>query len=511
MALKIVRRIRDNLHGSIDISELEDVVLSHPYIQRLRRIKQLAFLHYVFPCATHTRFEHSLGVMHLAGVAWSKLYTNQKRLAQQLERYGSREQIKQLENTPTDNHGKIGPSLGLIDELFSSDYLLQTIRLAALMHDLGHPPFSHSGERFLPSYKQVIASNPGMDEYLLEFLKAQNPDKQVRHEIFSLLMIDKVLKDTYEQFPNLAIQVKVEDVISVVSSSIRPQKDSELVELGAYELIRELISGELDIDRMDYLLRDSKECGVVYGVFDAERILDSLCCYFDPERSGLHAAIHLSGLAAFEDYLRARQSMYLQLYFHKTAVGAEAMMQHLSKKLGSWSLPANVEDYARCDEYNVGDSMKQIARKLFDAKSLASFEKQVDDLLYERNLWKRVFEVSGSKEEVSTDHLESVEDFLEKQKIPCEKISSGNSLTRFRPREANEKSSNYLRLIKKDEIQFPRVVPIEDHSQLIASNSEVVIHRLYVASGKGLHGKDLYEEARRLLNDLTSSRLSARA
>ena len=128
---------------------------------------------------------------------------------------------------------------------------------------------------------------------------------------------------------------------------------------------------------MDYLLRDSKECESFYGVFDAERILDSLCCYFDPERSGLHAAIHLSGLAAFEDYLRARQSMYLQLYFHKTAVGAEAMMQHLSKKLGSWSLPANVEEYARCDEYNVGESMKKVARKLFSSEAVASLKNKL--------------------------------------------------------------------------------------------------------------------------------------
>ncbi|MDQ3235558.1 MAG: hypothetical protein M3Q07_27420, partial [Pseudobdellovibrionaceae bacterium] len=64
MSLNLVRRIRDNLHGSIDITELEDAVIAHPFFQRLRRVKQLAFLHYVFPGATHSRFEHSLGVLH---------------------------------------------------------------------------------------------------------------------------------------------------------------------------------------------------------------------------------------------------------------------------------------------------------------------------------------------------------------------------------------------------------------------------------------------------------------
>src|SRR5690606_17629086 len=107
---------------------------------------------------------------------------------------------------------------------------------------------------------------------------------------------------------------------------ILPEPDSELVTRHAYELCHELISGELDLDRMDYLLRDSRECGVVYGIFDAGRILDSLCVYFDPRDEKLHVAISLSGLAAFEDYLRARHSMYLQLYFHKSSVAAEAMM-----------------------------------------------------------------------------------------------------------------------------------------------------------------------------------------
>ena len=79
MALEIVRRVRGNLHGSIDVSTLEDKVIAHPIFQRLRRIKQTAFLSFVFPGASHTRFEHSLGTMHLAGKAWMKIWENQKR------------------------------------------------------------------------------------------------------------------------------------------------------------------------------------------------------------------------------------------------------------------------------------------------------------------------------------------------------------------------------------------------------------------------------------------------
>ena len=79
MNIKIKRRYRDNLHGSIDVSEIEDLVISHVYFQRLRRIKQTALLFYVFPGAMHTRFEHSLGTLYLADRGWQKILDNKER------------------------------------------------------------------------------------------------------------------------------------------------------------------------------------------------------------------------------------------------------------------------------------------------------------------------------------------------------------------------------------------------------------------------------------------------
>ena len=510
MGLEIVRRIRGNVHGSIDVSELEDAVISHPYFQRLRRIKQLAFLNYVFPGATHTRFEHSLGVMHLAGVAWNKLLTNQERLYTALNRYGEFETIEKRGTTKDEViHGRISPTFALMGKIFQSDYIIQALRLAALLHDLGHPPFSHSGERFLPSWQGILDQNPDLAPYLKEYivqqideLKAKGKDSSqvgVRHEIYSILMVDKVLKEVYEQHPDLSLKVDPPDVVSIINPAIEPAEKSLLVEYHAYDLCRELISGELDIDRMDYLLRDSRECGVVYGVFDVDRILDSLCLYHDDEDNRIHVAINLSGLAAFEDYLRARHSMYLQLYFHKSSVSAEAMMQHLSKALRDWRLPAEVSEYAKVDEYNIGNVLVTAAEKQLDEKEIGEFKRQVDELLYSRKLWKRVFELSGPKSTVSEDHIGFAAKLLKEKNIPFESISSGSSLTRFSPRRANQKSSNYLRLIKKDEKQFPRVVAIEDYSDVITSNREVVIHRIYVESALDNSGQFLPTVAKGLL------------
>lgn len=505
MALEIVRRIRGNVHRSIDISKLENAVISHPYFQRMRRIKQTAFLNYVFPGATHSRFEHSLGVMHLASVAWSKLQENQNRMYQSLSHYGdfAKKEQQNIEAEPI-YHGQLAPTFPLMAKIFKSDYIFQTLRLAALLHDLGHPPFSHSGERFLPKLADLLKSNEDMPAYLRDYFskklqakieEGEDPNHiKIRHETLSILMIDHVLRDINKWHPYIELMIDPRDVIAIINHDISPKNDSIITHYQALGLCRELISGELDIDRMDYLLRDSRECGVVYGVFDAERILDSLCIYHDREDARLHVAINLSGLAAFEDYLRARHSMYLQLYFHKTSVAAEAMMQHLSRQLGSWKLPANVSEYAMCDEYNIGSLLVEAGKKIIAKENQESFHTLVYDLLYNRRLWKRVFEISGPKDRTSESPLEKAQRTLKKHGIDFEVVSSGSSLTRFRPRLAHQKSSNYLRLIKKDEKQFPRVCAIEDFSDLINANKDVIIHRIYIPENQG-GKKEYYDPA----------------
>jgi len=502
MNLEIVRRIRGNVHGTIDVTALENAVIAHPYVQRLRRIRQLAFLHYVFPGASHTRFEHSLGVMQLAGIAWDKLKVNQRRLSETAQKISDFPALER--NSQGDVlHGLLTPTFSLMDQVFGSDYNLQVLRLAGLLHDIGHPPFSHSGERLLPSWVKVLNENPDISDYLRDWFdekisvlreKGKDPaEVKVRHEVFSLLMIDKVLKEVYQKHPNLKMEVDPRDVISLITPEIKPAANSPLLAHGLYQMLHELISGELDIDRMDYLLRDSRECGVVYGIFDASRILDGLCIYQDHEDKGLHVAIRTSGLAAFEDYLRARQSMYLQVYFHKTSSSAEAMMKYLSTLLGGWSLPAAVDKYATYDEYNIGVELATISKTVLnDIYELNSFQKTLRGLLYDRCLWKRVFETSGPADDpVAEARLAAVEKVIRENKVDYQSVSSLSSLTRFIPRARSERSTNDLRLIKEDEYGVPRVRPIEDYASVIQNNNNVILRRVYVSNEQDPSGKDV--------------------
>lgn len=276
--------IRDPIHGFIVIDEIERDIINHPEFQRLRRIRQLGCTDMVYPGATHTRFEHSLGVMHVA----TKMF----------------EHIKQRRGDYLKNE------LGFTDSDLERDKRI--VRLAALLHDIGHAPFSHAAEELMCSDEKT--------------------KKVYKHENYSAAIV----KYRFSEFIN-SNQLLTE--MGINADYIADFLDGSTA-LGKSLLWRNLIVGQLDADRADYLLRDSHHIGVAYGHYDLNRILHTLSVTTDDELGSPQVVVMESGAHAVEALILARYMMFTQVYFHHTRRIydhhiAESIKSLLEQKTGS--------------------------------------------------------------------------------------------------------------------------------------------------------------------------------
>lgn len=233
--------INDPVYGFIHIqNELIFDIVSHPWFQRLRHIKQLGLTDFVYPGALHTRFQHALGAMHLMGRVLDHLKS------------------KGVDITPVE---------------------YEAAQLAVLLHDLGHGPLSHALEHSLL---------PG-----------------IKHESISYLLMTR-LNDQFDGALDLTLKI--------FRNSYKRK------------FFHQLVSSQLDIDRLDYLNRDSFFTGVMEGTIGIDRIVMMLNVYRD------QLVVEEKGIYSIENFLNARRLMYWQVYLHKTTVSAERMVVNLIKR-----------------------------------------------------------------------------------------------------------------------------------------------------------------------------------
>ncbi len=246
-------RIYDELYGYIRLSHAERTLIDTAVFQRLRRIKQLSLASLVYPGAEHTRFSHSVGVAYNVQIIGDKL----KRL-------------------------------GLI-----SDDELVVVRAAALLHDIGHLPFSHALE-YAYHVRYGVQELKLHEEVTLEAVKG-NPE--VREALWY--------------------------------SGIDPQEIASVLE-GKHRnpLLSSMLSGELDADRLDYLPRDALHTGVAYGLIDRDRLIDTITVDSDGK-----IAIHVKGVQALENFYIARLHMYRAVYYHKTVTAYTLLLSRLFEHL----------------------------------------------------------------------------------------------------------------------------------------------------------------------------------
>ncbi len=265
MSIKRTHELRDPIHSFIRMSSDERRIVDSLPVQRLRHIHQLATTFLVYPGATHRRFEHSLGVMELASRVFDVL-TAEENIRPDIEHI-----------LPQDGHLR--------------QYWRQTLRIAALLHDVGHLPFSHAGEeRLLPQ---------GWDHERLTYEIIQTP------EIRKLLDALKVAPDDVAK-------------LAVGAKKFKKYKSDGLF-TDWEAILSEIITGDaFGVDRMDYLLRDSHHAGVGYGRFDHHRLIDSLRILPVEKDASKEPALGVDhgGIHGAEALLLARYFMFTQLYYH---------------------------------------------------------------------------------------------------------------------------------------------------------------------------------------------------
>ncbi len=322
--------INDSLHGFITIDDaLIFRIMQHPYYQRLRRIKQMALAHLVYPGATHTRFQHSLGAYHLMCNALNEL------------------QDKGFVISPAE---------------------VQATKIAILLHDVGHGPFSHALE------ETIVHCN---------------------HEQISLLIMQK-------------LNAEMDGALDLAIKIFKGETEKKF--------LHQLVSSQLDVDRLDYLARDSFHSGVSEGVIGYARIVKMLTVHNN------ELAVEEKGIHSIEKFLIARRLMYLQVYLHKTVVSAENLLiltlrrakelttqghelfaspalQFFLKQLYTFNdfkhTPLCLEQFIELDDFDILGAIKVWSKHNDVTLSQLSLR------LINRNLYKTIFSTTMLKQQLS--------------------------------------------------------------------------------------------------------------
>ncbi len=286
--------IRDPIHSTIELSDYEEAIIESVAFQRLRAIKQLGFSEFSFPGATHNRLIHSIGVSHLAGRAFDQIFAN-----------------FQFKSNDTFMRFK------------------KVTKLAALLHDVGHGPLSHSTEEVMPPLKDLevqVYKNRRSDIPLSS--KVLNKDRQANHEDYTVKFItdsslSEILKKNCQDLDPIHVACLIDKTLEC------PDDFFEEGELNFRTILSQIVSSELDCDRMDYLERDAYFCGTNYGRIELNWLLTNLT--YHQVENNLHLAINRRALYAFDDFLLARHHMHSMVYFHhKSVVFEELLHRYLS-------------------------------------------------------------------------------------------------------------------------------------------------------------------------------------
>ena len=307
--------IRDPLWNNIRVDALTIQLVDTPVFQRLRYVRQLGLAYLVYPGATHTRFEHALGAYHLARLTLSQL----------------------------DERGELA-GISLEERAIT--------QAAALLHDVGHYPFSHALEEIGALHHEEVATP-------------------------------------------LVLAGPVAGILAAAFGDDAPRRVLALIRGESESPLQGLVSGSLDLDKIEYLKRDAIMCGVPYGEIDVDRLLNSLVLVDEPDTGRRVVGVLEKGLSALESLLFAKYQMYRNVYWHHAVRSATAMY----KRLVDEALAAGDVDARSLSTFDDEGLLHRLAERGIPPLLAA---------LRERRLYKRVIECPAA--ELPTESLEWIAD-----------------------------------------------------------------------------------------------------
>jgi len=355
--------IIDPIHDFVRVYDNELKIIDTPIFQRLRRIRQLSGAHLIYPGAQHTRFEHSLGVMHIASMA--------------------------------------GQALAEKGVVSFDD--IQNLRLAGLLHDIGHGPFSHLFEEIFEEKRKISHEDLGRDI----ILKTEIGDIISKNGFDKKLITKLAFGDSKLQFMN------------------------------------EIISGVLSADIMDYLLRDGYFTGAEHAKIDHHRLTHSLDVYKNK------LALDKSSLVNFETMMISRYQMFKAVYFHKTVRAGEVMlleaMDLAEGELGLSSM--NLDEYLQLSD----DVILAKLLNLPEHNSKLKASKKIATNYLNRNLFKSVFESTLTGKAITKNRMHELrEEISKKSKIDINEIFVDSSNTPSIPLSPSKKESKSIILLENN-------------------------------------------------------------
>lgn len=405
---------RDPIHGYIKVYDTERDLINTPAFQRLRRIKQLGPTNLIYHGADHTRFSHSLGVMELATRVFDIVVAKD-----------------QEENL-----------LQWKDDVAERKRIL--LRLVALLHDIGHAPLSHTGE------KELFPENLTHKDFSRRVVEENEEIRDI---------IDNDLKDKFDITPeNIGNFITKEE---------------------PYPILQQIIDGPLDVDRMDYLWRDSYYTGVHYGRFDLDRLTNTLVIVFDKVDESPSLGVEEGGVYTVEALTFARYYMFLQVYFHAVRRAYDLHYTQFIKTILADSndkYPPNLDEYLKLDDNTIGQKIQEEVYSGGENKELAEILlhrrhheciRETSD--YTNDIEKKIFERNVGKikdkfgDRFLTDNAQDAPNKFRKEQFYAKLRSPKSNQLKDKYKEINKISEiiKSLEAINKYRLYAPRSNELE--------------------------------------------------